>query len=141
VLSYSFLLVIPHESLCGGRSSAGDKQIQHEYGVKRDVASVDALGLNWTPSRGDGDEEEPVHGRPDHWCVEGAPGGNPDGRVVPQARDLGRDLHNWRNRFGGMEVSDARRLKGIEDENRRLKTLLAESVLDVSTLKEALGKF
>ena len=50
-------------------------------------------------------------------------------------------FYNWRNRFGGMEVSDARRLKGLEDENRRLKKLLAESMLDVSTLKEALGKF
>ena len=40
-----------------------------------------------------------------------------------------------------MEVSDARRLRSLEDENRRLKTLLAESMLDVATLKEALGKF
>ena len=50
-------------------------------------------------------------------------------------------FYNWRSRFGGMEVSDARRLKSLEDENRRLKKLLAESMLDVSTLKEALGKF
>ena len=50
-------------------------------------------------------------------------------------------FYNWRSRYGGMEVSDARRLKGLEDENRRLKKLLAESMLDVATLKEALGKF
>ncbi len=50
-------------------------------------------------------------------------------------------FYNWRSRYGGMEVSDARRLKSIEDENRRLKKLLAESMLDVATLKEALGKF
>jgi putative transposase len=50
-------------------------------------------------------------------------------------------FYNWRSRYGGMEVSDARRLKGLEDENRRLKNLLAESMLDVATLKEALGKF
>lgn len=48
---------------------------------------------------------------------------------------------NWRSHYGGMEVSDARRLKSLEDENRRLKKLLAESMLDVATLKEALGKF
>lgn len=55
----------------------------------------------------------------------------------------GRAVHpiNWRSRYGGMEVSDARRLKSLEDENRRLKKLLAESMLDVATLKEALGKF
>jgi len=50
-------------------------------------------------------------------------------------------FYNWRSRYGGMEVSDARRLKSLEDENRRLEKLLAESMLDVATLKEALGKF
>ena len=50
-------------------------------------------------------------------------------------------FYNWRSRYGGMEMSDARRLKSLEDENRRLKKLLAESMLDVATLKEALGKF
>ena len=39
-----------------------------------------------------------------------------------------------------MEISDARKLKALEDENRRLKKLLAESMLDASTLKEMLGK-
>ncbi len=49
-------------------------------------------------------------------------------------------FYAWRSRYGGMEVSDARRLKALEDENRRLKKLLAEAVLDVATLREALGK-
>lgn len=49
-------------------------------------------------------------------------------------------FYKWRSRYGGMEVSDARRLKALEDENRRLKKLLAESLLDASTLKEMLGK-
>ena len=49
-------------------------------------------------------------------------------------------FYKWRSRFGGMEVSDARKLKGLEEENRKLKKLLAESMLDVSTLKEMLGK-
>ena len=49
-------------------------------------------------------------------------------------------FYKWRSRFGGMEVSDARKLKALEDENRKLKKLLAESMLDVSTLKEMLGK-
>ena len=49
-------------------------------------------------------------------------------------------FYKWRSRYGGMEVSDARKLKGLEEENRKLKKLLAESVLDVSTLKEMLGK-
>jgi putative transposase len=49
-------------------------------------------------------------------------------------------FYTWRKKFGGMEVSDARRLKGLEEENRKLKKLLAESMLDVATLREALGK-
>lgn len=49
-------------------------------------------------------------------------------------------FYTWRSCFGGMEVSDARKLKALEDENRKLKKFLAESMLDVSTLKEMLGK-
>lgn len=49
-------------------------------------------------------------------------------------------FYKWRSRYGGMEVSDARKLKALEDENRKLKKLLADSMLDVSTLKEMLGK-
>jgi putative transposase len=49
-------------------------------------------------------------------------------------------FYKWRSRFGGMEVSDARKLKSLEEENRKLKKLLAESMLGVSTLKEMLGK-
>jgi putative transposase len=46
----------------------------------------------------------------------------------------------WRSRYGGMEVSDARKLKALEDENRRLKKLLADTMLDAATLKEMLTK-
>ncbi len=49
-------------------------------------------------------------------------------------------FYTWRTKYGGMEVSDVRKLKSLEDENRRLKKLLAESMLDVATLREALGK-
>ncbi len=45
-----------------------------------------------------------------------------------------------RSKYGGMEVSDAKRLRAVEDENARLKKLLAESMLDVSTLKDLLAK-
>lgn len=49
-------------------------------------------------------------------------------------------FYKWRSKYGGMEVSEAKRLKTLEDENRKLKKLLAEQMLDVSTLKEMLGK-
>jgi putative transposase len=46
----------------------------------------------------------------------------------------------WRSKFGGMSVSDARRLKELEAENTRLKKLLAESVLENEVTREALRK-
>ena len=49
-------------------------------------------------------------------------------------------FYRWKARYGGMDVSEARRLKALEDENRRLKKLLAESMLDVAALKDLLGK-
>jgi putative transposase len=49
-------------------------------------------------------------------------------------------FYTWRTKYGGMEVSDARKLKAVEEENRKLKKLLAEAMLDVATLREALGK-
>ena len=49
-------------------------------------------------------------------------------------------FYRWKSKYGGMEVSDAQKLKALEDENRRLKRLLAESMLDVSALKDLLGK-
>lgn len=45
-------------------------------------------------------------------------------------------LYNWRTRYGGLEVSEARRLRSLEEENRKLKKLLAEAHLDISALKD-----
>ena len=59
------------------------------------------------------------------------------------ARRLGvalKTLYNWRQRYGGMEVSEAKRLRQLEDENTRLKKLLAEQVLDNAALKAVLAK-
>ena len=51
-----------------------------------------------------------------------------------------RPLYKWKAKFGGLEASDAKRLRTLEDENRRLKKLLAEQVLDNAALKDLLGK-
>ncbi len=48
--------------------------------------------------------------------------------------------YRCKSKYGGMGPSDAQRLKGLEDENRRLKKLLAESMLDVAALKDLLAK-
>lgn len=49
-------------------------------------------------------------------------------------------LYNWKAKYGGMDVSEARKLKALEDENARLKKLLADSMLDNAALKDLLGK-
>ena len=49
-------------------------------------------------------------------------------------------LYKWKAKYGGMAVSDARRLKGLEDENARLKRLLADQMIDNVVLKDLLGK-
>ena len=46
----------------------------------------------------------------------------------------------WRNKYGGMGVNGAKRLKELEEENRRLKKIVADQALDISALKEALHR-
>jgi putative transposase len=48
--------------------------------------------------------------------------------------------YRWKAKYGGLEVSEARRLRQLEDENRRLKHIVAEQVLDLQALKGVLAK-
>ncbi|MET4323786.1 putative transposase [Bradyrhizobium sp. RT5a] len=49
-------------------------------------------------------------------------------------------LYNWKSKFGGMDVSEAKRLRQLEDENAKLKRLLADAMLDNAALKDLVGK-
>lgn len=49
-------------------------------------------------------------------------------------------FYKWKAKFGGMDVSEARRLKALEDENAKLKRMLADAMLDNVALKDLLGK-
>ena len=49
-------------------------------------------------------------------------------------------LYRWKSKYGGMEVSEAKRLRELEDENRRLKQMVADQALDIQALKEVLKK-
>ena len=59
------------------------------------------------------------------------------------ARDLGvnvQTLYRWRKKFGGMDVNEARRLKQLEDENRRLRHLVADLTLDKQMLQDVASR-
>ena len=65
------------------------------------------------------------------------------GRRRPTCRKHGiseATIYNWEARFGGMDVSEAKRLKALEEENAKLKKLLAEQMLDAAALRELLSK-
>ena len=49
-------------------------------------------------------------------------------------------IYNWRAKYGGLEVSEARRLRALKDENAKLKRLLADAMLDQAALKDLLAK-
>lgn len=66
------------------------------------------------------------------------------GRTVKDlAREMGvtdQTLYNWKSKYGGMDVSDAKRLRTLEDENRRLKSLVADLSLDKEALTTVIRK-
>ena len=59
---------------------------------------------------------------------------------MPAPRDLGRDLLYLAQQVGGLEISELRRLRQLEEENRRLKAIVADQALDLRALKEVLAK-
>jgi putative transposase len=64
-------------------------------------------------------------------------------KVADLCRKLGVSegtFHRWRAKYGGLEVSEAKRLRQLESENARLKRLVAELTLDIQMLKDVLGK-
>jgi putative transposase len=64
-------------------------------------------------------------------------------KVTDLARELGvseATLYTWKSKFGGLEVNEARRLKELEDENRRLKHMVADLSLDKEALKAVIRK-
>jgi putative transposase len=63
------------------------------------------------------------------------------------AADVGRELgvnqytlHRWKKKYGGLDVGDAQKLRQFQDENSRLKRMVADQALDIDALKVALGK-
>lgn len=61
--------------------------------------------------------------------------GRPIADVVREKNISQATFYAWRSKYGGMDISEARRLKDLEDENRRLKQLVADQALDIQALK------
>ena len=62
------------------------------------------------------------------------------GQVCQKLEVAEQTLHRWRNQYGGMKASEAKRLKELEAENARLKKIVGEKELDIDILKIALGE-
>ena len=60
--------------------------------------------------------------------------------ICRQAGICEQTFYRWKSKYGGMGVSDVRRLKALADENRRLKQLVGEQALDIQALKAALDQ-
>jgi putative transposase len=82
------------------------------------------------------DEGFAVQRGTDYRHDQGAGGRDADCRGLPQAWHQQCHVHKYKAKYGGMDVSEARRLKALEDENARLKKLLAEAMLDNAMLKD-----
>ncbi len=61
------------------------------------------------------------------------------GQICQKLAVAEQTFHRWRNQYGGMKARDAKRLKELEQENARLKRLVADQALDMTILKETLG--
>ena len=69
-----------------------------------------------------------------------AEGGVPVRELVRRHGITEATWYRWKAKFGGMALGDAKRLKGLEDENRRLKQIVADQALDIRMLKDVLSK-
>ena len=66
--------------------------------------------------------------------------GMPTQELILKAGICEQTFYRWKSKFGGMAVSDAKKLRGLEDENRRLKQLVAEQALEIQILKDVNSK-
>ncbi len=66
--------------------------------------------------------------------------GTPTGELCRRLGISNETLYNWKRKYGGLSVSEARRLKALEEENRQLKRIVADQALDNRVLKDVLSK-
>lgn len=66
--------------------------------------------------------------------------GGKTGEIIRRHGISRETFYNWRRKYGGLKVSEAKRLKSLEEENRRLKRVVADQALNIQVLKDVLGK-
>jgi putative transposase len=91
-------------------------------------------------SRGESGHEETLFRKQIIGFLKEAEAGVPVKELCRKHGFSDASFYTWRSKFGGMDVPDAKRLKALEQENARLKKLLAESMLDKEALEAALRK-
>ena len=89
---------------------------------------------------GDGHEGKPVHGRAVIGILREHEAGAKTADVCRKHGISSATFYKWKAKYGGLDVSDAKRLKSLEDENAKLKKLLAEAMLDNAMLKDIAAK-
>ncbi len=60
--------------------------------------------------------------------------------LIPRHGISRETFYNWRRKYGGLKVDEAKRLRAVEEENRRLKRVVADQALNLQVLKDLLGK-
>jgi len=86
------------------------------------------------------DEDVEVHGGIDRFCPEAGQERHPGGRGLPEDGHLRADYFRWKKKYDGLGVSELRRLRQLEEENRQLKRLVADLTLDKQMLQDVLSK-
>lgn len=66
--------------------------------------------------------------------------GSPTAELIRRHGISRETFYKWRRKYGGLKVDEAKRLKALEDENRRLKRVVADQALNLQVLKDLLGK-
>src|SRR5215831_184787 len=92
------------------------------------------------PRGGTDDEAQPVQRGADYRDSAGAGGGAKTVEVCRKHGISDATFYKWKAKYGGMEVSDARRLTALEDENAQLKKLLAAAILDSAMLRDVAAR-
>ena len=86
------------------------------------------------------DEEIEVHRRADRLCPAAGGVGHSGGRGLPEFWDWEQAFFRWKKKYGGLGVSELRRLRQHEEKNRQLKRLVADLTLDKQMLQDVLSK-